>query len=145
MAIRFPVNDVRPMGLLAVGVGGIKLKPDDKVVSAEIITKQKEITVVAEDGNGWRFSLSEIPQQGRYGQGVFISKLTSGENIVGMVVGKPSQSVLVHHKKLASKTIRLDAVNLAKRMRSSQQIIDIKDGELIRKITQFTDNIKLFT
>ena len=145
MAIRFPVSDVRSMGLLAAGVGGIKLKSDDRVVSADIITKQKEITVIAEDGNGWRFSLNEIPKQGRYGQGVIISKLTSGESIVGMVVGKPSQSVLVHHKKLASKTIRLDAINISKRMRSSQQLIDIKAGDAISKITQFTDNIKLFT
>ena len=145
MAIRFPVSDVRPMGLLAAGVGGIKLKSDDQVVSAEIITKQKEITIIAEAGNGWRFSLTEIPQQGRYGQGVIISKLTPGESIVGMIVGKPSQSVLVHHKKLASRTIRLDAINITKRMRSSQQIIDIKAGEAISKITQFTDNIKLFS
>jgi DNA gyrase subunit A len=35
MAIRFSENEVRPMGLVAAGVNGIKLKAGDCVTGAE--------------------------------------------------------------------------------------------------------------
>ena len=37
MAIRFKEDDVRPMGLVAAGVNGMKLEDKDEVVGVEIL------------------------------------------------------------------------------------------------------------
>ncbi|RIK26425.1 MAG: DNA gyrase subunit A [Anaerolineae bacterium] len=70
MAIRFKEEDVRPMGLVAAGVNGIKLDEQDEVVGAEILPAEGEIFLLASDGKAKRVSEKEFPAQGRYGKGV---------------------------------------------------------------------------
>jgi len=143
MAIRFHIEDVREMGLNALGVNGMKLKNGDYIVDIEIISDQKEICLISDQGYGWRYSLDEISTQRRYGQGIRACKLSENEKMIGMIIGKPNQTVLIHPKNAASKLIRLDGINKTKRMRSSQIFITMKKGDLIQKITKLNDNLKL--
>ena len=76
-AVRFEEKGVRPMGRVASGVRGIKLKGDDSVVGMGIIPGssskkpgEKEILVVMENGNGKRSDLIEYKVQGRGGSGI---------------------------------------------------------------------------
>ncbi len=76
-AVRFEEKGVRPMGRVASGVRGIKLKGDDSVVGMGIIPGgsskkpgEKEILVVMENGYGKRSDLVEYKVQGRGGSGI---------------------------------------------------------------------------
>ena len=76
-AVRFEEKGVRPMGRVASGVRGIKLKGDDSVVGMGIIPGssskkpgEKEILVVMENGYGKRSDLIEYKVQGRGGSGI---------------------------------------------------------------------------
>ena len=62
-----------------------------------------------------------------------------------MIIGKQNQSILLHNKKSASKLIRLDAISITKRMRSYQECVVMKEGDLIVGVTQLTDDIKMFS
>ncbi len=82
-AICFNENDVRAMGRSAVGVRGIKLKEEQKVISL-IIAKGGYVLTATENGYGKRTAMDDYPRHGRGGQGV-ISIQTTDRN--GEVTG----------------------------------------------------------
>ena len=82
-SIRFNEQDVRPMGRNAVGVRGIKLAENQKLISLIIATDGFVLTAT-ENGYGKRTPIEEYPKHGRGGQGV-ISIQTSDRN--GQVIG----------------------------------------------------------
>src|SRR5690606_37975041 len=70
-AIRCHEAEVRPMGLAAGGVMGIKLVDEaDGVVSAEVVRPDAFLWSITENGLVKASPLQEYPTQGRYGQGV---------------------------------------------------------------------------
>ena len=82
--IRFRESDVRPMGRTARGVRGIRLGPDDKVISLNIVKEGKAVLTATEHGYGKRTPIEDYPVRGRGGQGV-IAIRTDARN--GKVVG----------------------------------------------------------
>jgi DNA gyrase subunit A len=84
MAIRFPEDDVRPMGRTAYGVRGITLRDDDVVVAMEVVQPGGTLLTVTERGFGKRTEIDEYRIQSRGGVGV-INIGTSVRN--GQVVG----------------------------------------------------------
>jgi len=84
MAIRFPEDDVRPMGRTAYGVRGITLRDDDVVVAMEVVQPGGTLLTVTERGFGKRTEIDEYRVQSRGGVGV-INIGTSVRN--GQVVG----------------------------------------------------------
>ncbi|PJA47312.1 DNA gyrase subunit A [Candidatus Uhrbacteria bacterium CG_4_9_14_3_um_filter_36_7] len=93
-AIRFKEKDIRPMGRLAAGVRGIRLKGSDTIIGMEVITKEQEKTgiyqllIVSSQGFGKRTPLSEYKIQGRGGSGIRTANVTSktGEVVTGRMV-----------------------------------------------------------
>ena len=61
MAIRFSEDDVRPMGLVAAGVNGIKLEVGDEVVGAEVLPAPGEIFLMSTDGKAKRVEEKDFP------------------------------------------------------------------------------------
>ncbi len=84
MAIRFPEDDVRPMGRTAYGVRGISLRDEDVVVAMEVVRPGGTLLTVTERGYGKRTEIDEYRVQSRGGVGV-INISTSARN--GEVVG----------------------------------------------------------
>jgi DNA gyrase subunit A len=76
MTIRFAEDEVRSMGRTAAGVRGMKLKPDDEVVSCDVARDDVAILIVTEKGFGKRTQLDKFNRQGRGGQGVRGMKIT---------------------------------------------------------------------
>ncbi len=110
MAIRFKEDDVRPMGLVAAGVNGMKLDDTDEVVGAEILPGEGEVFLITNEGKAKRVDEKDFPTQGRYGKGVIAWDLPTKEKLVGAVSGKPNHMATVHLSKGAPKSTRLDAV-----------------------------------
>ncbi len=135
MAIRFKEDDVRPMGLVAAGVNGIKLEDNDQVVGMEIIPAEGEILLLTSDGKAKRVAEKEFPSQGRYGKGVNAWDLPKKTTIAGVVSGKPNHMATIHLSKGAPKSARLDAVTIRKRAASKGDVIvEVKPGEEIESI-----------
>ncbi len=87
VAIRFPENDVRPMGRAAYGVKGITLREGDEVVAMEVVRPGSTLLTVTEHGYGKRTELDEYRVQSRGGVGI-INIQTTERN--GRVVGMAS-------------------------------------------------------
>jgi DNA gyrase subunit A len=130
MAIRFKEDDVRPMGLVAAGVNGMKLDDKDEVVGMEILPSEGEIFLITNDGKAKRVEEKEFPIQGRYGKGVIAWELPSKEKLVGVVADKPNHMATIHLTKGAPKSTRLDAVALRKRAATKgDHVVEVKPGE----------------
>ena len=78
-SIRFPEEQVRPMGRSAAGVRGMTLAKGDEVVGMEILSPGATILTVTEKGYGKRTPLEDYRLQRRGGQGV-ITIRTSDRN-----------------------------------------------------------------
>ena len=96
-AIRFKEDLVRPMGLPAGGIAGIKLKGDeDGVVAMDLMRPNSMIWSITDDGLAKATPIDEYPSQGRNGQGVVCLKLPKGSlEMVTMVVGDMDTKLLI--------------------------------------------------
>jgi DNA gyrase subunit A len=137
-AIRFKEEDVRPMGLVAAGVNGIKLGVGDEVVGAQVLLQKGEIFLIASDGKGKRLEQREFPTQGRYGRGVIAwGGLPSGVKLAGLAVGKGTAVVTLHLRKAAPKQTRLDAAPLRRRSTARGGVVqELKPGDAVFGLTQ---------
>ena len=139
MAIRFSENDVRPMGLVAIGVNGIKLKGKDSVAFACRLDPKDEVILLGSDGQGWRLPEKSFPLQGRYGQGVIVSRMPAKVKIVGGASGKRTQIGLLHFKNMAAKKFRIDQIELGQRLRAGKEVIQIKEKDYLENVTKLED------
>jgi DNA gyrase/topoisomerase IV subunit A len=131
MGIRFSEEDVRPMGLVAAGVGGIKLRDDDQVVGAGVASRRGEILLVTNLGKAKRLASEDFPTQGRYGYGVITWKLPKGEKIIGMMYGLLTHNGVLHFKEAASRLVHVTDAPSRNRMQRGDTIIDLKKGDEI--------------
>jgi DNA gyrase subunit A len=147
MAIRFKEEEVRPMGLAAAGVMGIKLAQKDLLAGMEILPKPGDILLLTINGKAKRLASDQFPRQGRYGQGVSAWKLVSGEKIVGLAAGKAAAQATIHTNKLLPKSIRFDEAPLQGRPARGQTIYELKPGYQVTRLNTplgmvFTDQPK---
>jgi len=132
MAIRFTEDDVRPMGLVAAGVMGIKLKVGDEVIGMDLIPQVGEVFLIASNGQAKRVGQKDFPKQGRYGQGVVAWKLPQAVRLVGMAIGKGTLRATFHLANYAAKMARLDDAPLRKRTAArGAKVLDVKAGDRI--------------
>ncbi|MDL1912062.1 DNA gyrase subunit A [Chloroflexi bacterium CFX6] len=130
MAIRFKEDDVRPMGLVAAGVNGMKLDEKDEVVGMEILPAAGELFLLTNDGKAKRVAEKDFPRQGRYGKGVIAWELGPKERLVGVVSDKPNHLATIHLSKGAPKSTRLDAAGTRKRAATKGDVVvEVKPGE----------------
>ncbi len=135
MAIRFHEDEVRPMGLVAAGVNGIKLGGRDVVIGMELIPRRGDILLMASDGKAKRIAADQFPRQGRYGQGVIAWKLPRTASVVGIAAGKATTRLTVLIDKLSPKAIRMDEAPLQTRAASGKTIIELKSGYQVQGLS----------
>lgn len=86
-AIRFNEKDARPMGRSAMGVRGVRLRPNDNVVGMDIVhSSDQKLLVISENGYGKITKASNFPAHKRGGVGIK----------AGIVTAKTGKIVAVH-------------------------------------------------
>ncbi len=118
MAIRFRQEEVRPMGLPATGVVGIKLVEGDIVLSmgsADEKNEKIEVVLGTTDGYAKRLTFKEYPVQGRGGKGVVTAKLVKDITVADAVIATEEDAVVYITLKGNAKSLK--AKNLKRRGR----------------------------
>ena len=137
MIIRFPEDEVRPMGRTAAGVRGIDVDEGDQVIAAETIKEGVTILTVTERGYGKRTPLDEYRLQGRAGKGIIDIK-TAGRNgaVVGMLQVREGDDILVVTTK--GKMIRLHADEITSQGRNTMgvRIIDLDADDQVGNLAR---------
>ncbi len=137
MIIRFPEDEVRPMGRTAGGVRGIDVEQGDQVIAAEVVQEGASVLTVTERGYGKRTPLDEYRLQGRAGKGIIDIK-TEGRNgsVVGMLQVREGDDILVVTTK--GKMIRMHADDITSQGRNTMgvRIIDIEPDDHVGSIAR---------
>ncbi|MBZ0296058.1 MAG: DNA gyrase subunit A [Anaerolineae bacterium] len=108
-AIRFSEEDVRPTGLPAGGMRGIKLgNPEDRVVSAVIAVDNQYLWSITDNGMAKISAISEYPVQGRAGSGVINIRLPKdSREVVAATIGRQDDNIVVLTTKNKPKYMRI--------------------------------------
>jgi DNA gyrase subunit A len=137
MIIRFPEDEVRPMGRTAAGVRGIDVDEGDQVIAAETLKEGVTILTVTERGYGKRTPLDEYRLQGRAGKGIIDIK-TAGRNgtVVGMLQVREGDDILVVTTK--GKIIRVHADEVTSQGRNTMgvRIIDLDADDQVGNLAR---------
>ena len=141
MVIRFTEEDVRPMGLVAAGVNGIKLASSDQLIGAARILPEFDLLLVGKDGKAWRLPTAQLPVQGRYGQGVMACKPQPGAELIALAYSHAGQEVVIQLKDAANKVETIGAIPAGRRQSTARQLITLKPGDQITGLTLIEDGL----
>lgn len=133
-AIRFTQEDLRPMGLIAAGVTGIKLTTSDaRVVAAALVTETDELCFGTTDWGLGKIPVTEFPLQKRAGQGVISVKLAKDEKLAGFIpMPRGKATILLHYGANKTRVIRPAMIKVAKRARSLEYFIKLVNQPVTR-------------
>ena len=138
--IRFREADVRSMGRAARGVRGIRLGPDDKVISLIIVRESKAVLTATANGYGKRTPLEEYPLRARGGQGV-ISIQTNERNgrVVGaQVVDEDDELMLISDQGTLIR-MRSSDVSVVGRNTMGVTLVNLNEGETLAGVERIVD------
>ena len=140
LAIRFPEEEVRPMGRSAYGVSGIRLRDGDRVVTMEALEPEGEILTVTERGYGKRTPLADYRLQGRLGYGIInlkVSEKTGAVAGVRQVVPGDGLMLITQDGKI----IRLNVEGIRVIGRSTQgvKLMDLEGEDRIVAVAKLAD------
>lgn len=127
-SIHFGEDDVRPMGRVAAGVRGMKLKGEDWIVGMEVITPEEikanhQLCIIMENGYGKRTPVEEYTLQGRGGSGIKTAQITAktGKLVAGhLVAQKDARDLLV--VSVAGQVIRTPVTSVSELGRATQGV-----------------------
>ncbi|MGQ9856308.1 MAG: DNA gyrase subunit A [Fervidobacterium sp.] len=133
MSIRFGLEEVRTMGRSAAGVGGIRLREGDQVVSATILENDEGfILTITENGFGKLTEASEYRKQSRNGIGIKnIADIEKTGTIVGVSYVKGDEEVVVFTKDGATIKFKVSDVPSRGRVAQGVKIIHLADGDVV--------------
>ena len=101
------------MGLAAGGVGGMRLKKGDRVVSAHVVDPGGELVTFTEQGFAKRTGLDQYSGQGRNGGGIVTHKVSSrtGNVAAAYLLGAHSvETLIVLQEKSGVKLVEVEAI-----------------------------------
>lgn len=134
-AIRFNERGLRSMGRVAAGNTGIRLDPDDWVVSVEILSEGATILTITENGYGKRTDTKGYRVQQRGGKGMFSIKTSERNGPVVSATQVTSEDELMILSSEA-KIIRIRAADISVIGRHTQgvKLIDLGAAEKVVSI-----------
>jgi len=131
--IRFTEQEVRPMGLPAGGVMGIKMENDtDGLVGLDIFNEEGYLWSITDNGLAKTTPLSAYPRQGRYGQGVINLRLPEeATEVVSVVVGYPKSDLIIKTASGSARQIKLGSAVTGNRPIKPRPIIRLGENNRV--------------
>jgi DNA gyrase subunit A len=139
-SIRFPEEQVRPMGRTAAGVRGMSLLENDQVVGMEILSPGARVLTVTQKGYGKRTPLEDYRLQRRGGQGVITIRTIerNGEVVSVAQVVDDDEVMLITD---AGKVLRAKVSGISTMGRATQgvRVMKLAAGEKIVSMARLAE------
>ena len=128
MSIRFNETDIRPMGRTAMGVKGITLSGDDRVVSMNLTDEGHELLVVSEKGFGKRTDIDEYRVQSRAGKGIKTYNIfeKTGKIIGAQMVDEKDQIMMINSNGILIR-LEVEGISVYGRVTSGVKLMKTED------------------
>ncbi len=138
--IRFHENDVRHTARGSMGVRGMRIDKDAKVVGMEVLEDEATLLTVTENGFGKRSLIEEYRTQTRGGKGVFSIKTSkrNGKMVSLALVDDNDELMMVTDK---GKLIRtsISGINVISRNTQGVKLINLSDSEMLISIARLPE------
>lgn len=147
MAIRFAVEDLRPLGRTARGVNSMKLRVGDKIIGCDVVPADfdADLLVVTSDGFGKRSKLSEFRAQNRGGIGLIATKFkSSSSRLVALTIVREADEILVVSQNGVVSRIKAGDISRQGRPATGVKIQNLSDNDsviAVNKIVSVSDPV----
>ena len=133
MCIRIDSNEIKPTGIGAVGVVGIKLDKEDKdfISSMCRIEGKTPVIFVTESGYIKRCNPDEFKVQNRNGVGVKCTQTKHNNRIVAMIRKEEDESILIYTKLGKSLVCDTSTIKLVSRSALGVKGIDLQANDIV--------------
>jgi DNA gyrase subunit A len=138
--IRFHENDIRATARGSMGVRGMRIDPDSKVVGMEVLGSESTLLTVTENGFGKRSNIEEYRIQTRGGKGVFSIKTSqrNGKMVSLILVDDKDEIMMVTDKGKLIRTT-MNGVNIISRNTQGVKLINLSLGEKLIGIARLPE------
>lgn len=115
------------------GIIGLKLRDEDKLISAIPTDGESEVLLVTRRGKALRFSEKDVRCMGRASSGIKGMKLSEGDEISGAIKIEPNDSILLLTEKGYGKRVKFENFNPHGRGTGGQKIFGKTEerGEIV--------------
>ena len=145
MSICFRETDVRATGRVSMGVIGMNLSEDDKVVAMQLNTQGEYLLIVSEGGYGKRTRISEFHPQNRGGKGLKCYKIMdkTGPVIGAKAVDEENEIMMITNEGIIIRTGCQD-ISVLKRITSGVKLmnVDYESGIKVANIAKVREKVK---
>jgi len=140
-SIRFPEDQVRPMGRTAAGVRGMSLQEGDLVVGMQMLEPGATILTVTVNGYGKRTPLEAYRIQRRGGQGI-ITIRTSDRNgpVVGIAQVTSDDEVMLITDGGKVLRARVDGISTMGRATQGVRVMNLNPGEQLVSMARLAES-----
>ncbi|MFK7692271.1 DNA gyrase subunit A [Paenibacillus sp. HJGM_3] len=137
ISIRFPEQDVRPMGRSATGVKGIHISDNDAVIDMDVVNVDHDVLIVTAKGYGKRTPMSEYRIQSRGGKGIKTLNVTSKNGpVISLKVVTNEEDLMII---TASGTIirtSMSGINTMGRNTQGVRLINIREDDEVATVSR---------
>ncbi|REE56383.1 DNA gyrase subunit A [Paenibacillus taihuensis] len=137
MSIRFPEQDVRPMGRSATGVKGINTDEGDHVISMDTVVPENDVLIVTANGYGKRTPISEYRSQSRGGKGIKTLNVTERNGaIVSLRVVQNDEDLMIMTSAGTMIRMSMDGISSMGRNTQGVRLINIREDDSVATVTR---------
>jgi DNA gyrase subunit A len=131
--VRFPEDQVRPMGRAARGVKAVSLGAKDRVVGADLVNAEAQLLLASSGGFGKRVAVSEFAIHRRGGKGMIGMKTTpqSGPLSIFIVLSESEEEFMIVTARGVVNRQRIDKVSLMGRYARGVTLIRLDENDRV--------------
>lgn len=137
-AVRFNEKEVRPMGRVARGVRGVRLRPNDTVVGMDVVSDpdNQKLIVMATKGYGKMTAATNFPPHKRGGVGVKVAAVTAKTGPIAAVHTLDPAAKEIIMMSTSGQAIRVAVKDIPTLGRATQgvRVMKLNDGDFVASI-----------
>ncbi|HXN32486.1 MAG TPA: DNA gyrase subunit A, partial [Polyangiaceae bacterium] len=144
-SIRFPEEQVRPMGRATHGVKGIDLAEGDEVVGLEVSDPSlTHVLAVCANGYGKRTSIEEFRSQHRGGKGIILIDASERNGpVVGVKLVREGDEVMLITDRGQTLRTRVDEIRETGRNAQGVKLMTPGEGERIVAVERLAESVEV--
>ena len=146
MVIRFDEEQVRPTGRASRGVKGINIKPDDRLVSMDVIDHDEtnlHLLIITRFGYGKNIKVGEFKCQKRGGIGVKclkFRKTIKGDSVTAALIAKKEHEIMVVSKDGTICRQKIASISVQKRESQGVKIMKLDSRDEVIAMTEVMED-----
>lgn len=142
-AIMWDESEVRAMGRDTMGVRGMTVNADARVLGMEIAHPGSDLFVITELGYGKRTSVDEYPEHHRGGQGVYTITMTPKKGLLAaMKVVDPTDEIMIITEEGVVVRTAVSGVSQLGRSTQGVHVMNVADKDKVTAVAIATSNDK---